>query len=268
LRGRDRFRPPLKEKEEYKAFYTHPTPAEPGFTHDFAPDAPSESAPSFPPSSKSAPIVIVDEDDESKPEEETKMSTTLVCARCSDPLVLNAGLTGSDASQRRIWALRCGHLLDGKCLSQIGQRAPPVDRKGKGKAKEEVPYGEDPSSRNRKESTTDTGEPSADSDSIRSRLRSRVQSGSQDANSDLLPPSPNSRKRKRPPTKASVNKKAKVEDVFEWQCPVPGCGKPHASVKINGGWGPEKERQMKKGFQPVTLSDLELSPRGVIPVFV
>ncbi|RXW25516.1 hypothetical protein EST38_g365 [Candolleomyces aberdarensis] len=269
LRGRDRYRQPLKEKEQYKPFYTHPAPAEPGFTHDFAPDASSESAPSFPPSSKSAPIVIVDEEDESKPEEETKMSTTLVCARCYDPLVLNAGLTGSEASQRRIWALRCGHLLDGKCVSQIGQPALTVDRKGKGKAKEEIPYGEAPSSRNQREIATDTEEPPAGTTSIRSRLRSRAQSGTQDANSDLLPPSPNSRKRKRGPTKASANKKAKVEDVFEWQCPVPGCGKMHASVKINGGWGPEKERQMKKGSQAtVSLADLEMSPRGIIPVFV
>ncbi|KAF6759835.1 hypothetical protein DFP72DRAFT_1031801 [Ephemerocybe angulata] len=267
---RDRFRKPLAEKEHYKTVYTHPVPAEPGFTFDFAPGDDSEetsNSSKFPPTSSSEPIVIMDDDEKgaAKKEEDAKMSTLLVCARCQDPLVLNSGLTGSDTYNRKIWALRCGHMVDGKCLGEIGQPQDAVDRKGKGKAKEEIPYGEDPSlyaSRSGSSSQSQEDDPS-----IRSRLRSRKSSTAQESGSaspEDPPLASPSRKRKRATGKAASNKKAKVEADFEWKCPVPSCGRIHASVKISGGWGPEKERQLLKKV----LTDLQdPSPRGAIQVF-
>lgn len=305
LRSRDRFRQPLPEKVHYKSYYTHPTPVEPGFTHSFeSSDSTTDISSStsinlFPPTSKSEPIVIKDDDDDAdstnatqdsagssagtKDEPESKMSMLLVCARCHDPLVLNSGLTGADASNKRIWALRCGHMLDGKCLAEIGQPAVVVDRKGKGKAKEEVPYGEDPiafcarsggdaeaeaaEEEGLGEDQDEDGEP-AEGSGIRSRLRSGRGGGAADeqqhqeaaASAAAL----KARKRKRAPAKSRSSKKAKIEDEFEWECPVPNCGKVHASVKVNGGWGPEKERQLKKS----ALSALQdVGSRGVIQVF-
>ncbi|KAJ3513356.1 hypothetical protein NMY22_g15063 [Coprinellus aureogranulatus] len=275
-------RKPLSEPEHYKPFYTHPHAPEPGFTNDFAPEEnPAEGSSTFPQTSKSEPIVILDEDDKTSTEkkEEIKMNTLLVCARCNEPLVLNSGLTGPDATNRRIWALRCGHLIDGKCLAEIGQ--PTIitnDRKGKGKAKEEIPYGqEDPalSATNASLNQDDAVDPTPDppSTSIRSRLRSHTSAASTAASTGdpHHPPATStgsgsaasSRKRKRAPTKATSNKKPKVEAEFEWKCPVPTCNRVHVSVKMNGVWGPEKERMLKKG----PLVDLESAPRGVLAVF-
>ncbi|TEB18907.1 hypothetical protein FA13DRAFT_1744935 [Coprinellus micaceus] len=277
LRARDRSKKPLAEPEYYKPSYTHPNPLEPGFTSDFAPEE-SEGNLAPPQASKSEPIVILDDDEEQVAKsEEVKMSTLLVCAGCSEPLILNSGLTGSDASNRRIWALRCGHLIDGKCLAKIGQPAPViVDPKGKGKAREEIPYGEDPTRGHGQDDTT-LDPPTPEPASIRSRLRSHAHhsalttatngnpSSDDPPNSAAIGTSPGSasRKRKRGPTKAAANKKLKVEAEFEWRCPVSNCSRVHASVKINGVWGPEKERQLKKG----PLAEMDPKPRGVLAVF-
>ena len=39
---------------------------------------------------------------------------------------------------------------------------------------------------------------------------------------------------------SGVNKKSKVEEEFEWKCPVASCGLVHVSAKVGGVWGPEK----------------------------
>ncbi|EAU85262.2 hypothetical protein CC1G_10048 [Coprinopsis cinerea okayama7 len=295
----DRYRSPLREPEHYLPGYTHPCKAEAGFTYSFAPSSPTESSPpGFPTSSSSNPIVIKDDDEEEANAEtageSTKPVTTLVCARCLDLLVLNSGLFPSQATERRIWGLRCGHLIDGKCLHEIGQPPMVLDLKGKGKAKAEpatlIPYGEEPntsSSSLLQDETNIPREPSPEGNTIRSRLRSQTQlssSSSTPANSHrshnptpshdpstAVPPSPSgSRKRKRGAAKSAAGKKNKVEEEFEWRCPVPNCGHLHVSVKINGVWGPEKERQipMKRGAASIAvLSELEKGPRGAIPVF-
>ncbi|KAJ3499905.1 hypothetical protein NMY22_g19448 [Coprinellus aureogranulatus] len=115
--------------------------------------------------------------------------------------------------------------------------------------------------------------PDPPSTSIRSRLRSHTSAASTAASTGdpHHPPATltgsgsaaSSRKRKRAPTKATSNKKPKVEAEFEWKCPVPTCNRVHVSVKMNGVWGPEKERMLKKG----PLVDLESAPRGVLVVF-
>ncbi|TFY80652.1 hypothetical protein EWM64_g3360 [Hericium alpestre] len=133
---------------EYKTIYTHPQPAAPGFTYDFAP---SNLQPS-------APEVISLEDDETGPSSSaaasasassssSDVSTSIVCAHCLDPLVLGATGSAEDQAQRKLWGLRCGHLLDGKCVQKLMQPPPEpqagleegVDLKGKGKERDDSP---------------------------------------------------------------------------------------------------------------------------------
>ena len=264
--------PPSK----YHQRYTHPDPPEPGFTFDFAPNSSEEDSSQdrrFPPTSATAPI-IVDDDDEQRsilprgpaatsskmPTANTKqgkLSTILVCAKCRAPLILNESL-GPDDSARRVWALRCGHMIDEQCLYDIGQpdeEAGPdnnqdqqtvVDRKGKGKAKARprVSYGEAPVA---------VPEPT----NIRSRLRSATTAvPSSSASSSVPPPIPLAPTKRR--RAAVVNK---VEAEFEWKCPVPSCLREHASVKIDGKWGPEKEAKQ------TAFAATKSKARGAFPVF-
>ncbi|RPD60023.1 hypothetical protein L227DRAFT_548062 [Lentinus tigrinus ALCF2SS1-6] len=136
----DRIKIPEKPKH-YKPSYTHPDQPAPGFTFDFAPvdntpvraSPPSEAGPSSAASSSSSVMAI---------------ETTLVCARCLDPLVLAApeGAPEEERKKYRVWALRCGHMLDGKCIAGLIAPPPPVPveppveehtGKGKGKARAE-----------------------------------------------------------------------------------------------------------------------------------
>jgi hypothetical protein len=107
---------------EYKPSYTHPGNAVPGYTYDFFLDEKPSSS-------------------------RTQVETTLVCARCLDPLRVG-GLSARAGIEGKMWGLRCGHILDGKCVAEI-MRPPPGDMvgtkevetvnackvKGKGKAK-------------------------------------------------------------------------------------------------------------------------------------
>ncbi|EMD31284.1 hypothetical protein CERSUDRAFT_119834 [Gelatoporia subvermispora B] len=136
------------EPVHWKASYTHPEKAPPGFTYDFSP---SEAA-----SDASSPriVTIIDVEtgtttttSEAASSTAVDVATTLICARCLEPLVLGAG-DGSEDEQkkRRVWALRCGHMLDGRCIEEL--MCPPAptpaveksvtssaaDPKGKGKA--------------------------------------------------------------------------------------------------------------------------------------
>ena len=279
-----------RENDQYRQSYTHPDQPEPGFTFDFAPE--SEDVPRsrcFPPTSADEPIILDDDDEPSSSRrsggssssavQETasgagKLNAVLVCAKCLDPLVLNAGLDPEEGQFRRVWGLRCGHLIDEKCLNELGQ--PPhqeeevvVDRKGKGKAKaapRKHTYGD---AVPELQSLADAEVPN-----IRSRLRSRgsalipslfgnnqngsssASSSSSSANSDQflsLPPPP---KRRR-----TNNKKPKVEGEFEWRCPVAHCGRVHVSVKIDGIWGPEKEKDVKG------VKGLQTEARGAVAIF-
>jgi len=97
---------------EYRVAYTHPYPPAPGFTHDFEPPSP--------------PVSVIDVDEEPGPStkpsgssslKKNESSITLVCARCLDPLVL--GGSNMSEGERRLWGLRCGHMLDGKCITEL-----------------------------------------------------------------------------------------------------------------------------------------------------
>jgi hypothetical protein len=97
---------------EYRVAYTHPYPPAPGFTHDFESPSPSVS--------------VIDVDEEPGPSTKAsgssspENSNTLVCARCLDPLVLGgSNMSEDERSRRRLWGLRCGHMLDGKCIAEL-----------------------------------------------------------------------------------------------------------------------------------------------------
>ncbi len=108
--------PIRRPTHEYRIAYTHPYPPTPGFTHNFESPSPSVS--------------VIDVDDEPGPSTKASGSSsssknneslnTLVCARCLDPLVLGGSSMPEDERiRRRLWGLRCGHMLDGKCIAEL-----------------------------------------------------------------------------------------------------------------------------------------------------
>ena len=272
------------EKDQYLPSYTHPSQPEPGFTFDFAlPTSSGANTPFqtrlFPPTSINNPIVLDDDDDNSNESSTAnagpshspstsdtgQVTATLVCANCSDLLLINAALL-PDQNDRRVWGLRCGHIIDEKCLNQLGQ-PPQVDNnppdpkgRGKGKATDSGPsYGDTIVSENQ------TVLEQVQENSIRSRLRTRPGPG---FTSTILPSSPSSSldltpKRLPPFKRRRVSNKKKVEAEYSWSCPVANCGRVHMSVKVDGVWGPEKERESVGR----TVGPGKPEARGAIPIF-
>ncbi|KAI0749323.1 hypothetical protein C8Q80DRAFT_1161383 [Daedaleopsis nitida] len=140
---------PLQKVVHWKPEYTHPDKPGAGFTSDFSPGENSSSTSSGP----SSPGVIELDEDHAGPSNAgsssssaSSVETTLVCARCLDPLVLAAPNAVPDEERKkyRVWALRCGHMLDGKCIAELMSPPPPpsveppqeeCSGKGKGKAR-------------------------------------------------------------------------------------------------------------------------------------
>ncbi|KAJ3991386.1 hypothetical protein F5050DRAFT_1794367 [Lentinula boryana] len=261
----------------------------------------------MPVSSQENPIVL-DDDGEIVHEPEVKLSDadvggsgssppvsiSLVCSKCFDPLLLGEGASAvalrmaaagasaerveSERKARRIWGLRCGHLIDGKCLEVLGYPegaldAQKKDVKGKGKGKSLL----DPADATDREVEKD--EPhlrTFDANPIRSRLRSASHhngpttisnnrsssSNSHDdatANSTAPPPRFSlgaSIARRYLPTpivdlfsgdghgssKMKQPRKPRIQQTHFWTCPVNRCGKAHTSVKVDGVWGPENDK--------------------------
>jgi hypothetical protein len=109
---------------EYRVAHTHPYPPAPGFAHDFESPSPS--------------VNVIDVDEEpspstkasgsSSPSKNNENFNTLVCARCLDPLVLGgSNMSEDERSRRRLWGLRCGHMLDGKCIDELMKPRPAPD---------------------------------------------------------------------------------------------------------------------------------------------
>ena len=95
--------------------------------------------------------------------------------------------------------------------------------------------------------------------SIRSRLRSRPGS-----TSSMPLPSLGSPPNRLPLSKRRrVSNKKKVEGEYKWSCPVANCGRVHMSVKVDGVWGPEKERESVGR----TMGPGKPEARGAIPIF-
>jgi hypothetical protein len=118
-------RAPLRRMtNEYRDAYTHPYPPAPGFTQNIESPSPS--------------VGVIDVDDEpgpstktsgpSSPSKNNENLNTLVCARCLDPLVLSGGSMSEEERIRcRLWGLRCGHMLDGKCITELMKPRPVPD---------------------------------------------------------------------------------------------------------------------------------------------
>ncbi|GJJ13737.1 hypothetical protein Clacol_007993 [Clathrus columnatus] len=137
---------------DYTKDMTHPGAPPPGWSFNFGTE---------------------DVDVDNNPNEKTKPtvpSEVLVCAMCLDPLYVNIDgrndLSAEEKKRRRIWALRCGHMFDGKCMETFmaptwtrvkpsstttkeedekpvkAEQAPPTNEpaseKSKGKGKEKV----------------------------------------------------------------------------------------------------------------------------------
>lgn len=269
-----------REESPYRKEYTHPHPPETGFTFDFAPKAPVEVIEISSPSERKKRVpspdpIIIDEDDlffgdagyGSSPKISAPSSpstspskaqaqpgtpkspanaTFLVCARCLEPLILGNSLTSEEQKERRVWGLRCGHLIDGKCLKEIGQPLytdqPPVeptttgvvpDRKGKGKAKAVDMDDEDVFHPPGAYQPDQDLEPEHNN-SIRSRLRPRL---IQTHSSLSSPPTTVLEKRNTRGKRALQLPPPK----YIWNCPVTGCGRIHASMRVDGNWIPERE---------------------------
>ena len=283
--SRSRQQTGIQEKEQYLSSYTHPARPDPGFTFDFvlptSPAADTFRRPRlFPPTSINNPIVLDDDDDGNESSTATaiagpssssstsdtgQVTATLVCANCSDLLLINAALDPSE-NDRRVWGLRCGHIIDEKCLNQLGQPQAlddsPDHGKGKGKAKamdSGASYGDTIVSENQ------TVLEAIQENSIRSRLRTRPGSMNFNAPSasstlPLLDPTYRLPPLKRPRVS---NKKKKVDAEYQWKCPVANCGRVHVSVKVDGVWGPEKERESVSK----TMGMGQPEARGAIPIF-
>jgi hypothetical protein len=283
------------QEEDYKPEYTHPGKPESGFTFDFAPPSSTEVSSSHAKGKAAAPPVIIDleadvETDISRTGSSgapsspgpSSFQTLLVCAKCLDPLVLGAGLVGEEVRTSKVWALRCGHLIDGKCLDFVGVpvtghvdldkgndaeegngKARALDIKGKGKAKalEELSS-------------------SAETNPIRSRLRSRANGH---LPTSFSSPAPSSSRSTRilatPPAQTLLGKrkrtsssiKNKLEAKHEWECPVAGCKRVHVSVHKEGVWVPEPDTPVPtgKGKSKWSLARSEVTGgRGAVAVYV
>jgi hypothetical protein len=236
---------------DYRPEYTHPNKPPPGFTFDFGALAAESSTPS-----PSRSVIIVDDSpipstSASSSSHGEDPNTILVCARCLDALVTGDSNTGLEHARRRIWALRCGHLVDGKCVEEIMQPVGPfpivtgsnaIDIKGKGKAL--GPHW--PDKGKDKEPAPPASHDSVvtphEHNSMRSRLRPRPHSGSSYFSvpvEHLSPPRPIRPlpHRRQPRGKGKGKARAPVvEAEHQWRCPVAGCAKVHTSLLIAGKW--------------------------------
>ena len=230
-----------KAEPDYKPDYTHPDRPLPGFTHDFSL---SSSSPS------------VTEDDEASPARCASGSgtrlceVTLVCTACRDPLVVGASDVGEDRAKRKLWGLRCGHLLDGKCVEKLMKPAPPTtDTTGSSSGRIATEPEQCPPS-----PSQDTVVVNSDAGSMRSRLRPRRGiPGPLPSAPHALPATPSSGRRGAPTAALLThrsNRKGKgkmkaptVEVEHEWSCPVSGCGRVHLSLMMSDGrWTMDEKR--------------------------
>ncbi|KAF8240627.1 hypothetical protein L208DRAFT_1456098 [Tricholoma matsutake] len=277
-----------RREDDYKPEYTHPGKPESGFTFDFAPSSPAEASSSSLDTKGAAPIVIdleaMDMETDtpgtgpsimpSSSSGPSGLHTLLVCAKCLDPLVLGAGLVGDEARTQKVWALRCGHLIDGKCLDLVGvpdmehgDQEKRFDDDGNGKGTDKlVDY-------KGKGKAVEARLNSPEANPIRSRLRSSalLPSTSSPVRSAVspLPPQPHLGKRKR----TSSSSKNKIEATHQWECPVAGCKHVHVSVKMGGVWVPEPNSPISvgkgKGKWSLAVAQAEeRGGRGAVAVFV
>jgi len=188
-----------KNAPEYKRTFTHPPKVAPGFTHDLASSGDVEDLSTAGASSgPSSPAV----------------DTVLVCAKCLDPLVM-----GNVPDDKRLWGLRCGHILDGKCVRELMR---PADAQEEEDARHSTEAGGKGKGKAVGEPEQQEAAPPEGGGFLMRRLRSgRVVSPT------------TSRSKGKQKQKAQ---EPKVERVHEWSCPVSGCGRTHKTNPISGAW--------------------------------
>ena len=196
-----------KNAPEYKRTFTHPPKVAPGFTHDLASSSHVED--------------LTAAGTSSGPSSST-MDTVLVCAKCLDPLVM-----GNVPDDKRLWGLRCGHTLDGKCVRELMKPAdgregddtkPPTESIGKGDEK----AAEEPGQQDHT--------PPESGGSLFGSTLWRLRSGR------IISASPSLSKGKQKQTA----QEPKIERVHEWSCPVSGCGRTHKTNLVSGAWKPDQ----------------------------
>lgn len=221
------------KKMEFKAAFTHPGKMPADFTPDFGPSEqpPQPPQPATEDVNSAGPSSVSSSNSSS-----AALDTILVCAQCLDPLVIGGG-PESSAAERRLWALRCGHILDGKCVEKLMKPEELVEQlqptsepmaeeettgttqkrnMGKGKAKEVDPQEEPASTR---------------TVALTRSLRSgRTVQTREETTAEAIVRKPRQRKGK------SKMQMPAIEKVHDWRCPVSGCGKVHQSVLITGAW--------------------------------
>lgn len=180
-------------QQGYKSIYTHPLPPAEGFTHNFAHSVPKSSP---------TDVIVLDEDEPSASASGTSsscdVSMMLVCASCLDPLYLAGGaLSDEERAKSKVWGLRCGHMLDGKCVAklmqpldlekdgvELGDGRPCDEEVSKGKGKSKARTSIDQATSNDSIGSTPpiamqehTTQSNTASNSVRSRLRPRNMAG-------------------------------------------------------------------------------------------
>ncbi|QRV90500.1 WD domain, G-beta repeat protein [Ceratobasidium sp. AG-Ba] len=145
-------------------------------------------------------IEILSDEEEEAELEVVEQSTVLVCASCQRPLRMGGA---------RLWALRCGHVIDSRCYRKLGER--PIVHEDE-PASVPVPAPEVVASRPHKRRRTSGGR--------RAKAKPVV----------VAPP--------------PVVEPHQAE-ILEWRCPVSKCGRAHWSERMVTGaksvWQPMKE---------------------------
>ncbi|KZW03519.1 hypothetical protein EXIGLDRAFT_721729 [Exidia glandulosa HHB12029] len=143
----------------------------------------------------------------------------LVCAKCVEPLRAGA----SDKSVR-VWALRCGHVIDGRCLLALAEDPE------RAAAFAEI------------EPQASTSTSSSPSSSKRKQPARRVAKGR----------TTRGKKASAAKSAAAQEEETLVLAEHEWSCPVGSCGRKHASQLVKRASGPPQWVQ-KSGSGAIQL---------------
>ena len=137
----------------------------------------------------------------------------LVCAECQAPLRVSEGMRDEDD---RVFALRCGHVMDAKCYEKISRPLAEI-------IPDEV-LGGDSTQTNGHDTASMAVEADDENMAIGSKRKRKV------AAPVAAPPA----------KKTGRGRPAKVvPEEFEWKCPVGGCGRAFKSLKRGGIWMPD-----------------------------
>jgi hypothetical protein len=224
------------KKDEYNPLYTHPGKMPTDFTPDFCPSNSSQA---------SDDLIIVGPSSAAS-SNSSSVDTILVCAQCFDPLIIGGGPDLS-AAARRLWGLRCGHILDGKCVEKLIRPEDVVEQTLS------ISFNEDSHSQSPASSQRSKGKGKAVAISFGGRTPAP------DESSVTTPVTKRSRRLRSGRTVVTTNepyykgrssrrRKGKgrmrapiIEREYEWRCPVSGCGRAHGSVLIDGQWKMEEK---------------------------